>query len=83
MNVRELFEHFFIVFDAIHYNDITHNAEDVIYTTSMDERGKKTYDEEKQNEFVGEYGDYEVLEWEYRCDDTIVLRIRMPEEECE
>ena len=55
MTVNELFEHFSYVFDAVNYYDETTNVEDAARWDSGSD-----YDD-----FVAEYGKYNVISWSY------------------
>lgn len=79
MNVQELFDHFRCLFDKIVYFDKTNNIEDSVYiesTALIDGEMTRAYSQEKQEEFLGEYGDFDVVEWEYSSyDNTINITV--------
>lgn len=71
MTVNELFGHFSYVFDAVNYYDETANIED---TSRWD--GGTDYDE-----FIAEYGEYNIVSWSYAAfENKLYLTIRREEE---
>ena len=74
MTVNELFEHFSYVFDAVNYYDETTNVEDAARWDSGSD-----YDD-----FVAEYGKYNVISWSYTAfENELYLTIRKEKTENE
>lgn len=77
MTVRELINHFSFYFDKIVFFDKTNNIQDIakIY---IDNFPKKTV--KNETEFLDEYGDYKVINWEVSIDGSFLIRIEIEEE---
>ena len=70
MTVNELFGHFSYVFDAVNYYDETTNAKNMVRWDSGTD-----YDE-----FIAEYGEYNVILWSYTAfENELYLTIREEE----
>ena len=62
MKVEELFLNFTAYFDKIIFYDTTENIQDAVY---IRDNNNDDYNENMYDEFLEQYGDYKVTDWEY------------------
>lgn len=72
MTVRELLNHFSFLFNRIVFLDKTNNIQDTAYTFMINSREQtiKNY-----TEFLNEYGEYEVTDWEVDTDLSSITQV--------